>query len=150
MKNKKLMFVLLPVVVVVWGVIIYRVVNAMMDDEPTVLETISVSNRIQKEVIRYELALNYSDPFLGPSRVVSRPKKSTKKVSKPRKRTVKQATVKRPIIRYNGRIENTSSNEARHLISVDGQSHIVTLEQDIAGVVLKKVFTDSVQFKWNK
>lgn len=151
MKNRKVIFVLLPLVVVVWGVIIYRVVVVMNGGNPPVGDAISMTQEPKTETINYQLALNYADPFLGTRQL---PKPAPKvQVTKHRPRKQKKSVSKKvsiPALRYNGRVENRTSNEERHMISVNGKAHIITIGNEIDGVVLKRVFSDSVEFKWNK
>lgn len=150
MQNKKLLYILLPVVVVVWGLIIFKVVDALSDDEAPVLSHQPEVVATKQSGFTHELALNYPDPFLGKSKR-SEPKKVTVKKKAPtRTKKKKEAPkVQAPKLRYNGRIENRESSDERHLIAVNGSAHIISLGEEVDGVKLEKVYADSVLFKWN-
>ncbi len=153
MANRKVILFLLPLVLIIWGVIIYRIINAIADHELPVAEEIHRTAPPKKGQVQFTLALNYPDPFLGTPKPRSKPASKETKVTqtKPKKVLEKKVTSpSQPVLRYNGRVENRSSNQERHLISLNGNPHIVTIGQEVDGVVLKKVYQDSVQFKWNK
>lgn len=149
----KRLYILIPLVVIIWGLIIYKAVDAL-STEPVVVE-----NQIQdtpkasspkKERI---LHLNYSDPFLGttPQKQVVKAKPVSKRQPKiaERKRKKQEPKVSLPKLRYNGMVENHGSGSERHLVAVNGSTRIVTIGEDIDGVKLEKVYADSVLFTWN-
>ncbi len=150
MQNKKLLYILLPVVVVVWGLIIFKIIDALSEDEVPVLNRQPEVVAMKQSDFKYELALNYPDPFLGKSKR-SEPKKVTDKKKAPTLTKKKRETpkVQAPKLRYNGRIENRESSDERHLIAVNGNAHIISLGEEVDGVKLEKVYADSVLFKWN-
>jgi len=65
MKNKKLLYILIPAVIIIWGVIIWRIVSFTAKDSEDNLEyKIDISSdSLTKQ--QYILQLDYSDPFLG-------------------------------------------------------------------------------------
>ncbi|MBI1286285.1 MAG: hypothetical protein GC178_01790 [Flavobacteriales bacterium] len=152
MKDKKTLVVLIPALIIVWGMIIYRLVETFSEDDPTVEIFARTEAPVESEHITYALQLDYPDPFLKAEirkAVVKDVKKSsTKPQKKPVQRKVRETPA--PKLRYNGRVENRTSNEERHLISINGNPHIVALNELVDEVTLQKVFTDSVQFRWNK
>ncbi len=151
MNERKRMFILIPILILVWGLVIYHVYDAVSDDVTPIVQTNEAYVAIPEKLVEFELALNYPDPFLqtAMAKPVVVAKKSPTRTNK-RKPEKRVQTVPKPALRYSGRIENLESNEERHLISVNGNPQIVTLGQEVDGVVLKKVFADSVEFKWNK
>ena len=150
MQNKKLLYILVPVVVMVWGVIIFKVIDAVSDDEIPVLNRQTEVVTTKRPDVSYELALNYPDPFLGRSRRSVSKKATVKKKAPARTRKKKEPPkVQAPDMRYNGRIENRESSDERHLISLNGSAHIISLGEVVEGVKLEKVFADSVLFRWN-
>lgn len=151
MSERKRMFVLIPVLILVWGMVIYRVYDAIKDDTILKEEAELLQVPVQEKKSDHELALDYPDPFLKTA--VAKPVVVVKNVSAKkveRKPEKKVQTVPKPVLRYSGRVENRESKKERHLISVNGNPHIVSVGEEIDGVALKKVFVDSVEFKWNK
>lgn len=66
MKSKALTYLLLAMVLVVWGIIFSRIFNPSNDD----FSVLNTKNSQGKEdtlttIIPYKLKLNYTDPFLG-------------------------------------------------------------------------------------
>lgn len=82
MKNKRSIYILLPAVALVWGIIIYKIFQAV--DDKSVVNPLEVSQlqATENEMVKadtYQLALNYRDPFLG--RTYAAPKKAPVKSS---------------------------------------------------------------------
>ena len=68
MKNKKLTYILVPLVLIVWGLIIYRIFNTIhnTDDSPLLNTPIATINGEKNTLLdTFSLQLNYRDPFLG-------------------------------------------------------------------------------------
>ncbi len=152
MDKRKTLAILIPTVIIVWGLIIYKIVGRMLvNDEPIVMVQTHVEKPMKEQLV-HKLDLDYPDPFLKGtvSRSVAPKKKQVTTKRKPRKKKQQKVEIPNPVLRYNGRIENRTSSEERHMITVNGASHIVTIDQNIDGVTLKKVFSDSVEFAWEK
>lgn len=154
MDEKKGLYVLGPLVVIIWAVLIYKFMDAFADDPPMITEEIKEPDVIRKPKKERILKLNYPDPFLGrsvPRKTVAdarpRPNKPAKKQSKERKKQPKELA---PKLRYNGRVENHGSGSERHLVAVNGSTRIVAIGEDVDGVKLERVYQDSVMFSWNK
>jgi hypothetical protein len=65
LKNKKLKYVLLPLVIIVWGLIFYKVFK-QVNDEPAIMESNSITQTNEKDTAvnsNYQLDLGYRDPF---------------------------------------------------------------------------------------
>lgn len=157
MDRKKAIWILGPAVLLIWGLIIYKVVSSLSgpSQDNVSVQAAPVAPRTVDTV--HPLLLNYPDPFLrkeaprpapsaAPS-VKAAPVKNPPQRKKEEKKEVQRA---RPVLRYHGRVENTASKDERHLVLVNGQSHIVTLGQEVDGVALKRVYADSVEFLWEK
>jgi len=77
----------------------------------------------------FELVADYRDPFLG-----------TLPISK--RKPIKSAVQKKPIskrnIVYSGLVSQTGSGNTMYFVSIDGQQHIMSKNQEINGVKLLK------------
>jgi len=63
MKNKKLTYLLIVVVAAVWGIIVWRVIGYNASEtSPGVTQSTALPEQVDR--IRYELSLDYRDPFL--------------------------------------------------------------------------------------
>lgn len=133
MKNKKNIYVLGFVALIVWGVIAYKIVKRINPKEierkvsgPTkvfVPQNIEVTEE-------YELREEYRDPFLGTF---------SKKVKKPLKRKTKKPEKKVifPRVNYQGMIGSKQHNESPiFLIKINDQQNLVKLHEVKLGVKL--------------
>ncbi|MFI5139794.1 MAG: hypothetical protein ACHQIM_18375 [Sphingobacteriales bacterium] len=154
MKNKKLTYFLGFVVVMVWGVIIYRIIDASSGgDDPVPV----VSNAPQKEVYNdfavakdtTRLLLNYRDPFglIKQKDTLSLAvKKSYHKsmVSMPQKPVFNWG-----FIQYSGYIRNPGSKKLITLLSINGKSEMLSEGESRDNVKLIKNLKDSIKISFN-
>lgn len=157
MKNKKLLYILIPVVLLVWGVIIYRIFNVVNSSGSNEVRKSSfVENTVNETLIdTFSIHPNYRDPFISKrakkttfeNKVVSTITKPDliKKVSN----VVVPLSNKWPSIVYNGLIKNERSNKQLALVQINGQSNILQLGNVAEGVELTKIFRDSIEVKFN-
>ena len=66
MKNQKAVYLLLPVVLIVWGAIFYKIYFGIKGND--LQRTFKVPEKVvqekSREIETYNLSLNYRDPFL--------------------------------------------------------------------------------------
>ena len=158
-KGKKAIYVLIPINILVWGFFIYRFYTAFND-----FDTQDVSDKINpiklenlKDTIHYKLNLDYKDPFL---KDVEKEKKynkgstNTNNQKQPEKIiaviTPSVTSKQLPDIKYFGLIKNNTSGAATALISLNGQSKHVKLNDVIDGVTFKSFNKDSIVAKCGK
>ena len=117
MKNKKNIYILLPVVILVWGLLIYKIVAATKPNATTQeLVATAQFNPLQLEATEsFTINANYRDPFLGIVKKKKKIKPKTKKV------TTKKITVPFPNIIYKGVVSPKGKNQQVYLISINGQ-----------------------------
>lgn len=156
MKNKKQIYILLPVVLLVWGIIGYRIFSAMSgdSDEPVSFNSPTSAWVDNAEVdVDYELNLDYSDPFLkntarwksssvqsnNPNKVVVKPKI---------KKVVKAIPLAWPAIRYNGLIRKTNDKSTLYIIEINGRSNFMSLGEELEQLKLLKAYRDSIQVEF--
>ncbi|MES2141095.1 MAG: hypothetical protein V4511_15420 [Bacteroidota bacterium] len=156
MKNKKLLYILIPVVLLVWGVIIYRIFNVVNGSNSNeVLKSVIIENVNNENLIdTFSIHPNYRDPFIS-----KRAKKTTSEnkvvsaITKPDiiKKVTNTVPVsnKWPNIVYNGLIKNEKSNKQLALVQINGQANILQLGNVAEGVELTKIFRDSIEVKFN-
>jgi hypothetical protein len=161
MKNKKLQYILIPVVLLVWGLIIYRVVDFTKQDDPIEPETISTIQPNQnKGTIQdtFSLYANYRDPFLKNVRY-SRPRYTKKTTStkkeEPQKTTKKTESnialrrdilenIRWPEIKYGGIVQNSQSGEKVGLMEVDKREFLIRKNDSVQRIFIKDIYKDSV------
>lgn len=147
--NKKLLLILVPGVLSIWGVIAYRVVNTIGNSDHFEVKSESLialpPDTIRQE--KYVLSLQYDEPFqISEHQKTQAQKTKAKKTEKPK--VVKKVTplpIKWPDIVFKGVIE--SENEgALYMIMIDKE--IIFMEKGGAyrELTLKLASIDSVQF----
>ena len=142
MKNKKMVYILMPVVLLIWGYIGFKIFNYgedEMDVEPIRIDQI-ITDQEEKQTSK-TLALNYADPFLKGIRNTSR-KQSNREVSrKPKK-------VSTPVnwgdITYNGFIKNQKNAKKIALLNVNGKQSLAAKGDRVQQVSVVLIQQDSV------
>ena len=165
LKNKKAIYLLIPLNVVVWGFFIYRFYTAFHEsDLPFSDAQVQVSKfKSVKDSVTYTLSLNYRDPFL---RETEKPARhfdpgnnnpgggssagTLKKQVTPVKTQTVSVPKQLPDVKYLGLIKNSTSGLATALISVNGQSHLIKPNETIEGILFKSFNNDSLVGKWGK
>lgn len=157
MKNKKLLYILIPIVLLVWGVIIYRIFNVVNGSGSNEVRKSSfVENTVNENLIdTFSIHPNYRDPFISKrAKKTTFENKITSTVTKPDlikkvANVVVPLSNKWPSIVYNGLIKNEKSNKQLALVQINGQSNILQLGNVAEGVELTKIFRDSIEVKFN-
>lgn len=148
MKNKKTVYLVLPVVVGLWALVIYKVVQIYSASE----EKVTSANAFIPPVLissaadTFSIAADYIDPFLGRSIV-----KSDHKASEPTQLPKKiMEPLKWPAIAYGGMIKSRKSNDQLCMVVINGQSNFMKEGDITKDVQLKKVYKDSIEVVFQK
>lgn len=155
MKNKKLLYILIPLVLLVWGVILYKIFNVVnVSDSNEVLKSIVIVSPSNENLIdTFSIHPNYRDPFLS--------KRAKKIIISENKATIIAATPKLikkiiaplpkwPNLVYGGLIKNQNSNKQLALVQINGQSNIMKIGDIVGEIELTKIFSDSIEVKFQK
>jgi hypothetical protein len=153
MKNKKLLYILIPITLLVWGLIVYRIVGAMQGEETLSNFSPVVYTKPESENIldTFSISGNYPDPFLRKNLTHTTPVNNSQ--TQPQKNVPKQPTVQPiknnplsvlPKIAYLGIIKNQKQNKQIALIQINDNLNNMKLGDKIEGVELLKVFKDSI------
>lgn len=149
MKTKKNIYILLAVVLFVWGAVLYQVFSFTNSDE------ISVSNNPEfvikplkiKERQTFTINVNYRDPFLGKMytpQTVSNVKASTKTKKQPKS----QENLVWPSILYKGMISDVKNKNKIFILIIDGQYHYMKIGDTENEIFLKEGNKESVYIKY--
>lgn len=149
MKTKKNIYILLAVVLLVWGAVLYQVFSFTNSDE------IPVSNNPEfvikplkiKEKQTFTININYRDPFLGKMytpRTVSNVKASTKIKKQPKS----QENLVWPSILYKGMISDVKNKNKIFMLIIDGQYHYMKIGDTENEIFLKEGSKESVYIKY--
>lgn len=155
MKNKKLIYILIPLTVIIWGVIVYRIISQIRrNPEPVYNKTDMIDGFQSKQPSdTFTLKLDYTDPFLdrnlrGRPSIRSAYERQDNPVPAPATSVTKpqstDQTVLWPVIRYGGIIENTDSKQEICLVNIDGINFLMSTGDTKEQVKLIKVYQDSI------
>jgi type II secretory pathway component PulC len=125
-------YILLVIVIAIWGTIIYKVVNGVTaDQEIDLIETPPTPElrHTPKEQPKYSMQLQERDPFLD------KPLLSTPAVKSPKTKTKQELVL--PNIIYKGLIIRKDSSTGIYLIQVEGQQFLFDVGEEIDGITLK-------------
>ena len=156
MKNKKLIYILLPLVIIVWGLIVYRI----FFEGKTKPENISsvakplIKESSKKEKSTYKLIANYRDPFLSniKQNVVSlEDKKEEKNVtsSNLRRRRTTVSRTRWPEILYGGFIESDKDKKITILLSIKNRDYLAQQGDTVEHIFIKTFYADSLVVAYN-
>ncbi|WP_421806116.1 hypothetical protein [Flagellimonas sp.] len=131
-------YTLLGLVLLIWGIIGFKVIKALTHkpDIPPIQVTKSELAQIATTKDSFSINADYRDPFLGTL-------PSTKK--KMAQRTIKKEPVQKRNIMYSGLVTESSTGNTLFFISIDGQQHMMSLKEEINGVTL--VYGNDKQIK---
>lgn len=150
LKNKKAIYVLLPLVIAIWGMISYRIYSAVNSSSESREEVFFQAGFTPPKALvdTFSLIANYRDPFLGKTIVETESEKPKSPVIK--KEKPKPEAIVWPAIVYKGMIKNQKSNKQLCLVSIAGQDNMMK-EGDVATEVeLKKITKDSIEVIFKK
>ena len=135
-------YVLLGLVLLIWGIIGFKVVNGLSaSSEPVVvMEPTRDLPKITKKKDTFTLIANYRDPFLGTT-PVSKKKPAKKPIQKTK-------TPKRNII-YAGLVSQNGSANALFFVSIDGKQHIMSKNEEIDQVKLLRGNGQQIKVRYN-
>lgn len=142
LKGKKGLYILLPLVVFIWGAIIYQVVDAFSDDDPIMHHNTNIQfDKIEtKEREAFSISEVQRDPFLG--KVYKPPKKAS--VAK----RITKDTIQWPSIEYKGSISSKNKSNTIYLIEINGSEELMKLHSSSNGVKLIKANKDKVTIRY--
>lgn len=142
MKNKTKTYLLLALVLAIWGIIGYKIISATNPTSPITerLQTdATFTPKIKKEIDTFSIKTVNRDPFLGTLLVKKRTKTERPKL---------QASIVWKPITYHGTISNKSGNAKVFIVSIDNQQHLMKPGQTINEVKLIKGNNNSVLFSY--
>lgn len=143
-KNTKT-YLLLAVVLLIWGLIGYKIFNWMPDnDEAMVLSTkVDYKPKQIKERDTFSIVANYRDPFLesAPEKVIA-PKKNLSTQPKAEEPTID--------IRYTGFITDGSSHQKIFFVTINGQQKMMKLNDKVADVTLLAGSKETIKVSYQK
>lgn len=140
MKSKKSLYILLPIVIGIWAMVIYQFISfghaevqLMQMQQVKPLQDLTIQKQDKDPIV-----VDYRDPFLG------------KIYSKKKKKGYKTKTVKPPVvwpqIKYKGLV--SSGKNTIYMVMINNKDEILKLGNSKEDVVLKKASKKSITVQY--
>ncbi|PWB18645.1 hypothetical protein [Flavobacterium sp. HTF] len=150
MKNKKNIYIILPIVLFVWSAVLYQVFSFTNNDEVVsannpefVIKPLKV-----KERQSFIIDVNYRDPFLGKMYMPQAATKVKTANSSIKKTPKVPETLVWPVILYKGMISDTKDKTKIFMLIIDGQNHYMKIGDTQNEIYLKSGDRESVYVKY--
>lgn len=144
MKNKKSIYFLLPVVLIIWALIIYKVFNYRSGESKNNLVLQDNIKHARENTIAdtFSLKLDYPDPFLKKPYKI---KQQATVLQKPR--LLKNNTVNWPEMHYYGLVKSRINGETAISVDIERTNYILTQNEVVYGMRVISITTDSIVVK---
>lgn len=148
MKNKKSIYFLLPVVVFIWGAVLYQFFSYTTDEE--LMEVSSGSFNLKplniKERDTFSIDVSYRDPFLGKTYMTATGDKGNKNTGKRQIKT--EEPIVWPSIVYKGIVSDSNEKTRVFMLIINGQTFLMKKGDIENDVFLKEGNRESVYVKY--
>ncbi|MGN6640577.1 MAG: hypothetical protein ACTHJ8_16820 [Mucilaginibacter sp.] len=154
MKNKKLTYLLIVLVLGLWGMIVYRIFNAVTaNDDDNIAQSVKPLKEALNDYAMVKdtatLSLHYSDPFKAAQNI----RKDTVAASHPRvviRHNLRPAppAINWSVITYSGYIRNPGSKKLIALLNINGRSAALAEGETREQVKLLKNLRDSIKISY--
>lgn len=128
MENKKKTYLLLVVVLIVWGLIAYKIYNAVNPSTPKIVVSNTVSRFKPYQLTKndsFSIQADYRDPFLG--KLIHRKIKTSVKKQSKKPKIENQEKIVFPKINYKGIVSPRSRLDKRFIININQQTNLFKL-----------------------
>lgn len=133
MTKKTKTYLLLIVVVIIWGILIFKVVDALKGSNDDIISSNfkpePFNFNYQKKKDTFTLIANYRDPFLGD---VSEKENRQRRSKTPIK--TKQPEEPLPLITYSGYMTDPINKERVFFININNQQHMLKCNETVENV----------------
>lgn len=147
-KDKKTIYIMLPVVLLVWAFVFYQLYGYFFSEPHYLVNETTVKVAYDKiKDDSFTIVADYRDPFLG-----SRAAERNNHESSSNMNTIPKSKVATnhdkniwPIINYKGMIKNNNSNKRIGIIVINGSEHLVKKGSIINEIAIVEI--DKTQIK---
>ena len=153
MKNKKLLYILIPAVVFIWGYVVIKIVRQISNNTTITNYQTQIDDFLNEDVKKetFTIVANYKDPFLKQLPQHKTDKKE-ENIADYRKKTDKptrlQKRIRWPNVKYTGMVANTKSKEKLALIIIENQNYIFGKGESKQEITLNAIFEDSIHIEY--
>ena len=150
MKNKKLAYILFPVVLLVWGIVGYKLYVKFFGEEDAIVASTEIvsADKANTFTDHFDIENNYRDPFLG--NAVREAVVSAQAQQAPVQRQVVVAPpVLKPMVYWPAIKVGGIVNEKKFMGIISGKNVLLSKGEQALGVTFVKSSKDSVWFKFS-
>jgi len=159
--KKKVNYILIPLVLLIWGGVIYTAINGLSnnDDGYVINQALPEVNMDQIKSDSFTLLANYRDPFLKRryySTTSTKNRSSTTNGSKSitnlkkTSKVEKKETMNWNFISYHGKIKNQQTTKNVGMLTIKGKDYLINEGETIEEVRLVKLLEDSIKVSYRE
>ncbi|WP_097045178.1 hypothetical protein [Flagellimonas pacifica] len=133
-------YLLLGIVLLIWGIIGFKVLSALSPEDETLAlaENVNFEPKEVAEKDTFNILVNYRDPFLG---TLSLSKKRTKKV-------VKKREVQFPSVNYTGLITDQNTKNHIFFVTISGNQYLMRVGNTQSDVTLVSGRSNNIKIRY--
>ncbi len=157
MKKKGKQYLLLVVVLAIWGIVGFRFYSFLAPEEENqpLMENKMSSLTLQSSKKNYPVKCDYADPFLKDVSIRKVRKEiyntTSNNLHKENiKKTVDAKTDQFPSVQLAGVIANSQNGKKSAIMILDGKEYSLVAGETVNGMKLSKIFSDSVLVTYQK
>lgn len=150
MKNKKSIYILLPVVLFIWGAVMYQFFSFASPEETQQLS----SNKFRIKPLKiterdtFSINVNYRDPFLGKTYAPKKNDSLKKNTPKTNKTPKIVEPIVWPTIIYKGIVSDTKDKTKIYMLVIRGQTFLMKKGETENDIFLKDGDRESIYVKY--
>lgn len=150
MKNKKSIYILLPIVLLIWGIVIFQFFSFTTSDNIVDNKSNEFNIKPLKVAVRdtFSINVNYRDPFLGKIYAPNSKIKTKSTNSTIKKQSKQENAIVWPIIKYKGLISDTKNKTKIFILIISGQNYYMKIGDTANEIFLKSGDNESVYVKY--
>lgn len=150
MKNKKNIYILLPIVLFVWGAVLFQLFSFTNSDEIGVANNSELTIKPLKLNKRqsFTIDIHYRDPFLGKMYAANTDAKAKINGAKTPKAAKPKEALVWPTILYKGLISDTKDKNKIFMLIIDNKNYYMKIGDTENEVFLKSGDKESVYVKY--
>ncbi len=158
MKNKKLTYILFPIVIIIWGLVIYRIFFEGQTKPENIAPVVKpvIKTDVKEEQRVYRLIANYRDPFLNEIKtsVIEIKQEENKeevnqRSSNLRRRRTSVSRIRWPEIKYGGFIEDDQNRKFTILLNIKNRDYLAHEGDTVDQIFIKEFYKDSIIVVYN-
>lgn len=149
MKNKKNIYILLPIVTLIWGILIFQLFSFTTPEESSINATPDFNLKPLKITERksFTVDVNYRDPFLGKIYTEQKVPK-LKNAVKTKSEAKPQEEIIWPTIVYKGMISDSKQKNKLFILVISDKNYFMKIGDTENDIFLKEGDKESVYVKY--